>query len=107
MHTITKTIANTGTTSSSMVKGAVIGTNPQCCRRASGEFDCPRIPHELVVDSAPLLPMPTSHSAVRKMSARARHEDADQCRVSNWRAFSNRLSECPGSDRKRTISAMQ
>jgi hypothetical protein len=27
MHTITKTIANTGTTSSSMVKGAVIGTN--------------------------------------------------------------------------------
>ena len=24
-----------------------------------------------------------------------------------WRAFSNKLSECPGSDRKRTISAMQ
>ena len=44
--------------------------------------------------------MPMSHSAVRKMSARARHEDADQCRVSNWRAFSNRLSERPGSDRE-------
>ena len=59
-------------------------------------------------DSAPFLPTPTSHSAVRRISARARHEDADQCRVSNWRAFPNRLlPELPGSDQERAISAMQ
>jgi hypothetical protein len=58
-------------------------------------------------DSAVLLPTPTSHSAVRRISARARHEDADQCRVSNWRAFSNRRPEFSGPDQKCAISAMQ
>jgi hypothetical protein len=48
-HTITKTIANTGMTSSKMIEGAVIGRCPQCCRLAYGEFDRPRIPHKLVV----------------------------------------------------------
>jgi hypothetical protein len=57
--------------------------------------------------SAPLLPTPMSHSAVRRMSARARHEDTDQCRVSNWRALSTKLPGSPGTGAKRAISAMQ
>jgi hypothetical protein len=63
--------------------------------------------HPLRADSALFLPMPMSHSAVRRMSARARHDEADQCRVSNWRALSNRLPAAPGSHHKRAISSMQ
>jgi hypothetical protein len=46
MHTIAKTIANTGMTSSRMIKGSVIGRCPQCCRRACAKFDRPRTPHK-------------------------------------------------------------
>jgi hypothetical protein len=46
MHTIAKTIANTGMTSSRMIKGSIIGRCPRCCRRACAEFDRPRTPHK-------------------------------------------------------------
>jgi hypothetical protein len=65
----------------------------------------PRGPIE--VGSAPFVPMPMSHSAVRRISARARHDAADQCRVSNCRAFSKRLPLSPGWDQNRAIATMQ
>jgi hypothetical protein len=107
MHTITKSIAKTGMTSSRMVEDGIMGRGPQSHRLGVGRVRLSAFPHKLLLDAVPFLPTTTSHSAVRRRSARPRHEDTDQCRVSSCRAFANRLPEFPGSDQKRAISAMQ
>lgn len=66
------------------------------------------VPRALIeVGSAPFVPIPMSHSAVRTISARARHDAVDQCRVSSCRAFSKRLPLSPGWDQNRAIATMQ
>jgi hypothetical protein len=57
--------------------------------------------------TAALLLMPRSHSAVRRMSARARHDDVAQCVVSNRRALPARARDACPPAQSRWMSAMQ